>query len=244
VPFGCFAGINTWSDSCATGKISHTGKEWGDMVRAAFPGYTGPRPKVQLWHGANDVTLNYKNFDEDIKQWIDVLGLNATPVTSQLTLKIQGATYTYSRSCYTNSSNVLMLDAIKALNQDHNCKISEDSVISFFGLDKATPALGGALEGKGYSAEGASMAIGKSSARVFHFTISSKPGQITIDLFDLSGAKIRTIADWISPAGLMRFSWNATSGNDLPLPKGLYILSMKVDGKPVAAYRTLLFAGK
>src|SRR5512133_3055689 len=40
VPFGCFAGPNSWNADCAQGKITKTGAEWGNLVRAAYPEYT------------------------------------------------------------------------------------------------------------------------------------------------------------------------------------------------------------
>lgn len=55
VPYGCFAGSNAWNSQCSTGELVLTGQQWGDRVRAAYPGYTGPRPKVQFWHGTKCV---------------------------------------------------------------------------------------------------------------------------------------------------------------------------------------------
>jgi hypothetical protein len=231
VPFGCFAGPTTWNSDCADGKISKTGKEWGDMVRAAYPGYSGPRPRVQLWHGEKDVTLNYKNFDEDIKQWVDVLGLNPTPVTSQFVLKL-GSTYTYSRSCYANSSNIVMLDAIKALNQDHNCKISEDSVITFFGLDKATPLRNDAMENLNLLS-GPALTMEKASFGIYRFIVSSKPGRVTVDLYDLKGRKIQTIADQNSAKGHLKFSWNGKAASGRALPSAVYFVAVKVNGTAI-----------
>jgi acetylxylan esterase len=83
VPFGCFAGTDSWNTACATGQIIRTGPEWGDLVRAADPGFTGTRPRMQLWHGSNDETLNFANFGEEIKQWTDVAGVSATPTTTE-----------------------------------------------------------------------------------------------------------------------------------------------------------------
>jgi len=82
VPFGCFATTDgsSWNSACANGQIRRTGKAWGDLVRAAYPGYTGARPRMQLWHGTNDGTLNYANLGEEIKQWTNVLGVSETPV--------------------------------------------------------------------------------------------------------------------------------------------------------------------
>lgn len=50
VPFGCFAAatVDAWSDDCAKGRIVRTGAEWAAIVRAAYPGYNGWRPKLQV----------------------------------------------------------------------------------------------------------------------------------------------------------------------------------------------------
>ena len=46
---------------------------------APIPGYTGARPRMQLWHGTEDTTLRYPNFGEEIKQWTNVLGRQPDP---------------------------------------------------------------------------------------------------------------------------------------------------------------------
>lgn len=76
VPFGCFATTDgsEWNSACAQGTITHTAQEWGDIARAAYPGYTGSRPRMQLWHGTEDDVLRYPNFGEEIKQWTNVQG--------------------------------------------------------------------------------------------------------------------------------------------------------------------------
>jgi esterase, PHB depolymerase family len=81
VPYTCFAttGSSEWSGECANGNITKTAQAWGDAVRNANPGYGGERPRIQLWHGTNDETLNYNNFNEAIKQWTNVHGLSQTP---------------------------------------------------------------------------------------------------------------------------------------------------------------------
>ena len=81
MPFACFATTNgsEWNSECANGQLIKTAQQWGDLVRDAYPGYTGPRPRMQLWHGTNDETLRYPNFGEQIKQWTNVHGLSQTP---------------------------------------------------------------------------------------------------------------------------------------------------------------------
>ena len=40
---------------------------WGDLVRGMNPGYTGPRRRIQLFHGTSDQTINYNNMKDAIK---------------------------------------------------------------------------------------------------------------------------------------------------------------------------------
>jgi acetylxylan esterase len=81
VPATCFATTppNTWNSECANGQVIKTAQQWGDAARAMDPGYTGARPRMQLWHGTADPTLQYPNFGEEIKQWTNVLGVSQTP---------------------------------------------------------------------------------------------------------------------------------------------------------------------
>jgi len=85
VPYHCFytGTVRGWNGPCAGGQVSMTAQQWGDLVRNdAYPGYTGPRPRVQLWHGTADTTLNYNNLGEEIKQWTNVLGVSQIPSSS------------------------------------------------------------------------------------------------------------------------------------------------------------------
>src|SRR5579883_50780 len=92
VPYHCFAtgaatatSGSTWNSACADGQVSMTAQQWGDLVRNdADPGYSGPRPRVQVWHGTADTTLNYVNFGEEIKQWTNVLGVSQTPSSTDM----------------------------------------------------------------------------------------------------------------------------------------------------------------
>jgi poly(hydroxyalkanoate) depolymerase family esterase len=48
--------------------------ELGDLVRNASD-HKGPFPKLSVWHGSADRTVNPANADEIVKQWLDVHGL-------------------------------------------------------------------------------------------------------------------------------------------------------------------------
>ena len=51
VPYACFSGPGMWNNECAGGTKSLSAQQWGDLVRSGYPGYTGTRPRMQIWHG-------------------------------------------------------------------------------------------------------------------------------------------------------------------------------------------------
>jgi acetylxylan esterase len=133
VPFGCFATTNgsEWNSDCANGLIVKSAQEWGDLVRNAFPGYTGPRPRMQTWHGTNDETLRYPNFGEQIKQWTNVHGLSQTP---SFTDSPQAG---YTRTRYGGTGGQAPVEAISMQGVPHNLPVDAAQAIRFFGLDSS-----------------------------------------------------------------------------------------------------------
>jgi len=110
VPAGCwsvqYASSNQWSGPCAGGQVTHTAQEWGDMVRAMYPGYNGFRPRIQLWHGTADSTINFANQTEAVKQWTNVLGLTGNGTASTVTI----SSHSYTRTQWMNSCGETVLD--------------------------------------------------------------------------------------------------------------------------------------
>jgi poly(hydroxyalkanoate) depolymerase family esterase len=54
--------------------------ELGDLVRNAS-NHKGPWPKLSVWHGSADRTVNPANADEIVKQWLDVHQLPSAPMS-------------------------------------------------------------------------------------------------------------------------------------------------------------------
>lgn len=149
VAFGCYA-IGTvdslgWNSSCANGNVTQTGMQWADMVRAAYPAFTGTRPRIQLWHGTTDAILNFRNFGEEIKEWTNVLGLSATP-TSTENNAIQTS---WIRTRYMDSLGVVQVEAIQETGQPHNLVVNQAEAIHFFGLDGTGSVPDGGATGGG-----------------------------------------------------------------------------------------------
>lgn len=62
---------------CAGAGVERTAAQWGDLVRGARPGYAGPWPKVQIWHGELDTVIHYPNLRQLVTQWTNVHGIDA-----------------------------------------------------------------------------------------------------------------------------------------------------------------------
>lgn len=62
---------------CATASRGYSAGQWGDLVRNADPGYQGPWPRVQIWHGMEDPVIRYPNLHEQVLQWTSVHGVDA-----------------------------------------------------------------------------------------------------------------------------------------------------------------------
>jgi acetylxylan esterase len=135
VPFACFATTDgsMWNSQCAQGQIIRTPQEWGNLVRNAFPGYTGTRPRMQIWHGTNDETLRYPNFGEQIKQWTNVLGLSQTPTFTDTPQS------GYTRTRYGGTGGMAPVEAISMQGVSHNLPVNAAEVIRFFGLNSDVP---------------------------------------------------------------------------------------------------------
>jgi poly(hydroxyalkanoate) depolymerase family esterase len=137
VPFGCFAttGGSTWNSECANGQIIRTPQQWGDLARGAFPGYAGPRPRMQIWHGTADDTLRYPNFGEQIKQWTNVLGVSQTP---SFTDSPQSG---WTRTRYGGTGAMAPVEAISLQGVGHSLPTTGMGAraIAFFGLTGGPP---------------------------------------------------------------------------------------------------------
>jgi poly(hydroxyalkanoate) depolymerase family esterase len=62
---------------------SRSANELGDLVRGACK-HDGPWPKVSVWHGSADHTVNPGNADAIVRQWLDVHGLPETPMATTM----------------------------------------------------------------------------------------------------------------------------------------------------------------
>jgi len=142
VPCGCWAegyndvtgsgGSAQWSGACAGGNVTKSAQAWGDLVRSYSPGYTGPWPRLQHWHGTADTTLNYKNVAEDIKEWTNLLGLSETPTSTDMPKS--GTTH----QSWKNDCGYVVYETFSISGAGHSVPFDGNAVAAYFGLDMQT----------------------------------------------------------------------------------------------------------
>lgn len=164
VPAGCwsdgYSSSNNWGGTCANGQDTMSAAQWGQLVAKMDSGYTGPRPRLQLYHGSMDTTINYANQVEAVLEWSNVLlGLTPTPsstsspptatsldVTStEMTTAISGAIGGTSAEDigflewdWKNSCGFTVLQAFTDVGGNHNTPIDAQRMWDFFGLTDPT----------------------------------------------------------------------------------------------------------
>ncbi|EHK98423.1 putative Acetylxylan esterase A [Glarea lozoyensis 74030] len=133
VPDGCFyvagatAGMATpaWNSQCSGGKLIKTAQQWGDQVRSYYPGYTGSRPKMLIFHGTIDTTLYYANFGEELKEWSNVLGVSFNH--NQTNTPISG----YTKMIYGDGTKLV---GVSCYNVGHTPPVRVPDDLAWFGI--------------------------------------------------------------------------------------------------------------
>ncbi|BAJ33150.1 MULTISPECIES: PHB depolymerase family esterase [Kitasatospora] len=145
VPYHCFATgtVRGWNSACAQGQVSMTAQQWGALARGAYPGYTGPRPRVQLWHGTADTILSHHDLGEEVKQWTDVLGVGQTPSSADTPAA------NWNRTRYADAAGTVRVEAYSIVGAGHELPVQgagmAANAVHFMGLDAAPAPAGGPL---------------------------------------------------------------------------------------------------
>ncbi len=149
VPVGGWpAGNTSCSGICNTTAMQKTAMQWGDIVRNADPGFTGTRPRVQLWHGTSDPTLVYPSqLDAEVAQFTNVFGVTSANATMMSNTPKSG----WTRTSYKDSAGTVVLEVNigQGLGHDLTGQGFYPDIVRFFGLDKDTGGSDGGATGSG-----------------------------------------------------------------------------------------------
>lgn len=82
LPAQCATSV-TEATNCQQNDQHLTPAQWASKVKAQYPGYGGPWPRVAIWQGTGDYTVYPVNGTELRDQWTAVHGVPATPTSTQ-----------------------------------------------------------------------------------------------------------------------------------------------------------------
>jgi len=86
-------------------------RELGDLVRNAST-HPGPWPKISVWHGSADRTVNPGNANEIVKQWLDLHNLPAVPMAET---NVDG----YPRQAWWNKDGETLVESYSIADMAH-----------------------------------------------------------------------------------------------------------------------------
>ena len=90
---------------------AHPAGELGDLVRNASQ-HKGPWPKLSVWHGSADRTVNPANANEILKQWLDVHHLPPAPMS-------EGTVDGYPHQIWWNANGETVVESYTITNMAH-----------------------------------------------------------------------------------------------------------------------------
>jgi poly(hydroxyalkanoate) depolymerase family esterase len=146
MPAGCHgpndnaSNATGYNGTCAGGSVNYTAQQWGDLVRTMDPGYTGHRPRLQLFHGSADTIISFSNMGESVNQYLNLQNLSTNPTNTNTGLTL--GTHQATEQQWNNPCGYLVLDAFDSIGGDHgpsDALFAAQYVVPFLGLDKTGP---------------------------------------------------------------------------------------------------------
>ncbi|MBX3698324.1 MAG: PHB depolymerase family esterase [Dokdonella sp.] len=114
IPFNCGTGTSA-AFSCMNPGSDLTPAQWGNKVRAASS-WSGPWPRVSIWHGDADYTVRPANLTESMEQWTNVHGIDQTP---ELSDTVAG----YPHKEYRNASGTTLVETYTITGMGHGTPV-------------------------------------------------------------------------------------------------------------------------
>jgi len=102
-----------------------TTRQLGDLVRNATS-HRGPWPKLSVWHGDSDRTVDPANADALVRQWLDLQGLPEAPMAQT---KVDG----YPRQTWWNADGETVVESYTITNMAHGTPLGAGAGEERFG---------------------------------------------------------------------------------------------------------------
>ena len=171
IPFGCATSL-TEAYTCMDSAVSKTPDQWGALAKAGFPGYSGPYPRISIWQGSMDTTVNTANLANLVQQWTDVAGVSGTPTSSTM---VNG----FPHDEYADSSGVVQVESYSITGMPHAVAIDTANGCGTAGtyfIDEKTCAVSLAAQFFGIVPASGGASSGGSSGGVSTGNLSSSSG--------------------------------------------------------------------
>jgi poly(hydroxyalkanoate) depolymerase family esterase len=123
IPADCATDL-TSALNCQSSNQNKTAAQWGDLARGADPGWSGPWPRVAIWQGTADSTVNPVNATEEMDQWTNVWGISQTPSSTQ---SLTGGT---TEDIYNDSSGNPAVEVYMISGMGHGLAVNPGSAIN------------------------------------------------------------------------------------------------------------------
>jgi poly(hydroxyalkanoate) depolymerase family esterase len=104
-------------------------RELGDLVRKAS-NHRGPWPKMSVWHGSADRTVNPGNANEIVKQWLDLHDLPLVPMSET---NVDG----YPRQAWWNADGETIVESYTVTDMAHGTPLGIADNDHRYGLEGA-----------------------------------------------------------------------------------------------------------
>ncbi|MFF4138544.1 PHB depolymerase family esterase [Streptomyces mirabilis] len=238
--------------NCIAGTTSHTPQQWGDLIRGSDPGYNGPWPRVAVWQGSSDTTVNPAELTYNMDGWTNVWGISQTPSSTQ---SLTGGT---TEKVYNDANGKPAVVTYMVSGMSHGLAVNPGSgtdqcgtsgtyylnyicssyyTAKFFGLDQTGPAAPTGLTVTGTTDTSASLSwnavSGAASYNVYRNGTKVNASALTGTSFTDSGLSAGTsysytvaAVDSAGAVGAQSTAVNATTTGThqgLPAPTGLTV---------------------
>lgn len=118
LPYRC-ATSQSNASACMNPGTDLTPAQWGDKVRAASS-WSGPWPRVSIWHGDADFVVRPLNLTELMQQWTDVNGVDQTADVSDT---VAG----YAHKVYSDTSGQPRVETYTIAGMGHGTPVDPGS---------------------------------------------------------------------------------------------------------------------
>ena len=158
LPYGCATNVQLAFGAMRSGGRTRP-NALAELIRRASD-HDGPWPKVSVWHGSGDATVNPDNSDAIVEQWLPLHGLSGRPHVTDV---VNG----YPHRAWHNASGRIVVEAYSITGMGHGIPLntndadsvgvkgpymidtaisSSQRITEFWGLTSDTIALSDAVE--------------------------------------------------------------------------------------------------